>query len=358
MIMSVSFHSRLQEHRQARGWSQDELAGRSALSRAAISAIELGRVVPSTAAALALARVFGCRVEDLFILGTAKSAGQPLWAWPPTADPCRFWCAEVSGNPWLYPAERTFVGAVAADGTLRGTTYEWHMRADSKQTLVLAGCDPAVGLLAAELAGCGVRLLPFIRSSRQALDLLHRGVVHVAGIHLQDDHAPSGNEKAARESLGGNVSLLRIARWEEGIALGSGTGARTVRQAITGNLRWVGREPGSGARRCLDALLKNQARLPKGYHHIASDHVAVVETIRSGWAEAGVCVRLPAQEGGLSFLRVREEDYDLCFRRDLEHDPRIQSLLRRVRGRAFRHALGELPGYDSSETGTVVAVST
>ena len=55
-------------YRDRLGWSQDELARRSGLSRAGISAIETGRLVPSTGAALALARAFGCTVEDLFRL--------------------------------------------------------------------------------------------------------------------------------------------------------------------------------------------------------------------------------------------------------------------------------------------------
>ncbi|HVM97099.1 MAG TPA: substrate-binding domain-containing protein [Candidatus Acidoferrales bacterium] len=355
--MAEQLLSRLQEFRAARGWSQEELAGRAKLSRAAVSAIELGRVVPSTAAALALARVFGCRVEELFSLGAATELHRPAWAWPATVDPCRFFAAEVGGTTWLYPTERTFVGTARADGILRGQQIEWSSRSGAQQTLVLAGCDPAVGILATELASAGVRLLPFIRSSRQALELLQRGVVHVAGVHLQDDQDPTGNQRAVRELLGGNFTLLHLARWQEGLALAPQTKVGTIRQAVAANLRWVGREPGSGARRCLDAVLKNHRPLPRGYHHVAQDHVAVVETIRSGWAEAGVCVRLPASEAGLDFLVVHEEDYELCFRSDLEGDPRLQALLRSVRSRAFRRSLSELPGYDSSETGAVVAVT-
>src|SRR4051812_11996424 len=61
-------------YRDRLGWSQDELARLSSLSRAGISAIETGRLVPSTGAALALARAFGCTVEDLFRLPTVESA--------------------------------------------------------------------------------------------------------------------------------------------------------------------------------------------------------------------------------------------------------------------------------------------
>src|SRR5262245_63914136 len=88
------------------GWSQEELARRSGLSRAGISAIETGRLVPSAAAALALAAALGCRVEDVFRLRVAESPrAKSAWSWPPDREPCRYWRAEVRGEVRLYPVE-------------------------------------------------------------------------------------------------------------------------------------------------------------------------------------------------------------------------------------------------------------
>ena len=74
----------VKQFREERGWSQQELSDRSGLSRAGVSAIEIGKLVPSTVAALALAKVFCCSVEDLFQLGGQE---EPRWAWPPTQPP-------------------------------------------------------------------------------------------------------------------------------------------------------------------------------------------------------------------------------------------------------------------------------
>jgi molybdate-binding protein len=90
---------------------------------------------------------------------------------------------------------------------------------------------------------------------------------------------------------------------------------------------------------------------------MASDHRGVAEAVRSGWADAGVCLRLVSEEAGLDFLGVREAAYDLCFPARWEEDPRIQALLEAVRSPAYRQALGELPGYDSAETGDLQHVS-
>jgi DNA-binding XRE family transcriptional regulator len=44
--------NRVRPYRESRGWSQAELARRAGISRAAVSAIEVNRLVPSVTAAL------------------------------------------------------------------------------------------------------------------------------------------------------------------------------------------------------------------------------------------------------------------------------------------------------------------
>jgi molybdate-binding protein len=90
---------------------------------------------------------------------------------------------------------------------------------------------------------------------------------------------------------------------------------------------------------------------------MASDHRGVAEAVRSGCADAGVCLRLVSEEAGLDFLGVRMEDYDLCFPARWRQDPRIRALLEAVRSPDYRRALGELPGYDSAGTGELQHVS-
>ena len=186
MIMA-DLKNDIARHRTAHGWSQEQLARRTSLSRATISAIETARVAPSTAAALVLAAAFGSRVEDLFHLAGRAERAEPVWAWPAQTDPTRFWRVSVGARTLLYPVERTAVGLLPAHGIAQAGTLEIHEHADPAQSLLLAGCDPAVGLLHAEVQrATNFQLIPLVRSSRQALEFLRRGLVHVAGIHLQD----------------------------------------------------------------------------------------------------------------------------------------------------------------------------
>lgn len=346
-----ALENRVREERTRRGWSQDELGRRSGLSRAGVSAIENGRLVPSAAAALALAGAFGCRVEDVFSLPGTRSAGRgAAWAWEPSRWPSRFWSAEVGGRARLYPVESGPLGVVPHDGVAHELgRVEAIQVCAAGPTLVMACCDPAVGLLADELGrAAGVRVIALSRSSRAALDLLARGLVHVAGVHLASAEEHDGNAARVRTFAGlESAYLLRAARWQEGVALASSQAIRSVRDALQPRVRWVGREVGSGARQCLDELLGDR-RPPR---RLAHDHRSVAEAVRAGWADAGVCLRLTCEEAGLAFLEVREEPYDLCFPDALIDDPRIQSLIAVVRSTTYRRLVSELPGYDSRETG-------
>jgi molybdate-binding protein/DNA-binding XRE family transcriptional regulator len=344
--------NRVKAFRQQKSWSQGELARRAGISRAAVSAIEIQRLVPSVAAALALAAVFRCRVEDLF--GSAFSDGGPgIWAWPPAREPCRFWHASVAGRLLLFPVEPTVAGVVPHDGVYQNGATKLSGDASPENTLVMAGCDPAAGLLANELArAASVRLLVLHRSSSQALDLLRQGLVDVAGIHLATAANEKGNARAAKAILGTGYSLLKLACWQEGLALGSGVAAGSVQALVRSRLRWIGREPGSGARQCQDDLLENRP----GPRRLAQDHRGVAEAIRCGWADVGVCVRLVSEEAGLQFVNVREEAYDLCFASRLEHDARFRALFQVVRSPRFRQWLSELPGYDGRPGGEILRI--
>lgn len=350
-----SAFNRVRERRSARGWSQAELAERAGISRTAVSAIEAERLVPSVAAALGLSRVLECSVEELFGTGHSRAtkAASPTWAWPPAQTPCRYWLANVDGQRRLYPVEETPLGEIPHDGVHSpGGRAANERLADS--TLVMASCDPAVGLLARVYEQVtGYRLLAFPRSSRLALQLLRQGLVHVAGVHLSVADETTGNAAPVREIVGESASLLRVTSWEDGVAVGAGVTASTLRGVLRERLTWIGREPGSGARQCLDELFGHRPA-PR---RLARDHRGVAEAIRCDWADAGVCLKLVADEAGLRFLPVRTEGFDLCFTSKHEQDPRVQALVRVIQSSEYRSLLGELPGYDVTHTGTLQPVS-
>jgi len=59
--------NRLRELRREREWSQGDLAERLNVSRQTINSIETGKYDPSLPLAFAIARLFGRRIEDIFV---------------------------------------------------------------------------------------------------------------------------------------------------------------------------------------------------------------------------------------------------------------------------------------------------
>lgn len=62
-------NNRIKVARAGQGITQQQLAEAAGVSRQTINAIESGKFVPSTVLALKMARIFGCKVEDIFQLG-------------------------------------------------------------------------------------------------------------------------------------------------------------------------------------------------------------------------------------------------------------------------------------------------
>ncbi len=60
-------NNRLREMRAKLGWSQQLLAEKLEVSRQSVNAIETGKYDPSLPLAFKIARVFGRKIEEIFI---------------------------------------------------------------------------------------------------------------------------------------------------------------------------------------------------------------------------------------------------------------------------------------------------
>ena len=66
LFFGVELQNKLRVLRAERGWSQAELAGRLAVSRQAVNAIETGKHDPSLPLAFKIARLFDMPIEEIF----------------------------------------------------------------------------------------------------------------------------------------------------------------------------------------------------------------------------------------------------------------------------------------------------
>jgi molybdate-binding protein/DNA-binding XRE family transcriptional regulator len=367
--------NRLAQFRKSRGLGASDLARRVGVSRQTIYAIEAGAYVPNTEVALRLARELEAPVDELFSLeaGAAPSpapvTAEVLSAAPPEkGQPVRIcqmgshWVSvPVTASPYYLPE---------ADGVIERTRRATG-RADlavfaeeeaAQKRLVIAGCDPAAGLLArmVERIG-GVEIVSAAASSRLALGWLKEGKVHIAGSHLEDPKTGEFNLPFLRaEFPGEDLSVVTFARWEEGLVVASGNPKRIrkVEDLARKNVRFVNREPGSGSRALLDKLLAQSGldrRKVKGYERVAYGHLAAAYCVVSREADACLATRSAAKTFGLGFVPLREERYDLVMRKRTADFQGVKAFLDVLQRAVLRRKLEALAGYDTSDTGAVIA---
>lgn len=357
----------IRDIRQSRGLSQVQLAAAIGLTRQAMGAIESGRYVPNTAVALRLARILACRVEELWI-DTTPATTVPVAVVGEAEAGARLALAQVRGRVIAYPlsGERVIEeGFAPADGRLvagDAPSARLHDQGgDIAAGAVLLGCDPAFRLLCAHLGRAGRRLAWRSAASSAALTALARGEAHLAGTHLTSLDGAEADLAPAREALratGGDI--VAFARWEQGLMLAPGNphDLRGVADLADPRVRIVNREVGSGSRRLLDDLLA-RAGVPsgslRGYERLARSHLDAARTVAAGDADAAIGLRAAAHACGLAFVPLIQVRCDLAVPADLAGHSVVAAALDALQSAALRADLASLPGYETADTGRVIA---
>jgi molybdate-binding protein/transcriptional regulator with XRE-family HTH domain len=362
--------------RQARGFSQQQLASMAGVSRQAVSAVESGHSDPSLRVALALAQALGLSVEELFGPGEPATPVTAVSVAPlrgrtdrvtlaPVGD--RFVALPLLGDAGsglgFLPAgglanpANLAASAVTAGPARNGADAGLELIAvrpigPPRPTLVVAGCDPALPLLATPLALLDppVAFAWWPCGSAAALRLARQGLVHAAGVHAQGDTSEAG------QPLPDGADVVGFTAWREGLAVRPG-----LRSVVTGldaiakhKLRIVNREPGAEARRLLDAerqrLGLDSGDLP-GYDTQAVGHLQVASAVAAGLAEAGVASEPAARAYGLAFIPLAEERFSLVIPGLHAASREVQALLKVLSSPWLLAQLASLPGYDAATCG-------
>jgi putative molybdopterin biosynthesis protein len=367
--------------RQTRGFSQQQLAGMAGVSRQAVSAVESGHSDPSLRVALALAQALGMSVEQLFGPGeptapvTAVSVAALVGHWDgerpgvQSAGGERVMLAPVGDRFVALPLRGDTgvgLGFLPAGGLAvrRGRTAPSEAAAPAgfeeiavrpigppRPTVVVAGCDPALPLLATPLSLLDppVAFAWWPCGSGEALRLARAGLVHAAGVHTQ-----TGNGDGA--GLPDGAEVAGFSAWREGLVV-----RPDLRAAVTGldaiarrGLRIVNREPGAEARRLLD---RERARLGLdpadlvGYETEAAGHLQVASAVAAGLADAGVASEPAARAYGLAFLPLAHERFNLVIPAEHAASRQAQALLKVLASPWLLAQLASIPGYDASTCG-------
>lgn len=373
--MKPAVGNRLAAIRKTRGVGAANLARCVGVSRNTIYAIEAGTYLPNTEVALRLARELEVTVDELFVLpdaagfSSAAVSADVLSAAPLEAgQPVRL--CQVGSHRLGVPVSASPYYLPEADGLVQRVPSA-HRRADigvfaneesAVRCVVLAGCDPAMGLVGRTVEKvCGFEVVCAPASSTLALQWLKESKVHIAGTHLQEPKSGEYNLPFIRREFSDDeVIVVTFARWEEGLVVAAGNPKRIRSLEDLGrkNVRLVNREPGSGSRALLDRLIRKiglERQAVSGYGRIAFGHLAAARSVVSGEADVCLATSSAARNYRLDFIPLHSERYDLVMRRPAAGLPGVRAFLDVLQLASLRRKLELLAGYDISETGRSVA---
>jgi molybdate-binding protein/DNA-binding XRE family transcriptional regulator len=350
------------ELRRRRGIAAAELARLSGIGRPTIYAIEAGKYIPNTVVALRLAQILESTVEELFRVADTKKAKRPTASAELISSGdltrgaavrlCRvgerLLAVASPVDAWQLPPADAVLDAGGSGG--RRATVACFDDSEAPDGLLLAGCDPAVSIVARHLERSGAELVPVRSNSSEALQLLRRRRVHIAGTHLPDQAG------VTRMFGAGSIAVIAFGTWEEGllVAPGNPRGIGGAADLSRAGVRLANREPGSASRLLLDAELKRagvrQADVT-GYDHAFPGHLPAAQQVKCGLAECCVATRSAALACGLEFHSLASRRYDLVLRTEHLGLAAVDRLLNVLTSARFRRELEAVAGYDVRETG-------
>jgi putative molybdopterin biosynthesis protein len=181
-------------------------------------------------------------------------------------------------------------------------------------------------LLVGKLQRNAVRAKTMYVGSMGGLAAAKRGECDIAGIHLMDPRTGEYNKHLLTESL----TLVRGYGRMQGVVYRKGDArfsGKSLDDAVAAALAdpdctLVNRNAGSGTRVLVDKLLGE--RRPPGYAVQTKSHNAVAAAVQQRRADWGLAINTVAEQYGLAFIPLQEEQYDFVIPTGRVERPAVQ----------------------------------
>ena len=184
----------------------------------------------------------------------------------------------------------------------------------------------------------------------------------IAGSHLIDNDSGEFNIPFIKRLMPNEtVVLMNLVQRIQGLMVAPGnpkhiTGIGDLKRP---DVTFVNRQKGSGTRMLLDSQLLKLGIQPSeisGYEREENTHIAVATIVAQGQADVGLGAQSAADVAGLDFMPLVKERYDLVSRQETFEQPSLQRIRGVLCNESFRRMISSMPGYDLSETGSIITV--
>ena len=332
--------SRLRKARDSAAISQAELAHRSGVSRQLVGAVEAGRHLPRVDSALALAATLGVTVDSLF--GT-PSAPIDISSGAATPEGSLVRVGRVGSQVVTAPIRVGSEGWDAADGVVTDGLVDSF--GGNSPGIVVGGCEPGLVLLERMLRERGAGAVAVSLTSAGALECLLAGRLHAAVVH-----GPRPDLVARAQGLA--IARFQLARWQVGLAAGPGVVSGWWKQALTGKVPVVQREPGAGVQQTFRGAVPQSRKSVPG--PMANSHIEA-----SRWAIAmeipAVTIEPAARAVGAMFHPIEVHTAELWVAQSWIDDDVFEAAMTILVGSRFRRQLASVGGYDLEGSGARAA---
>ncbi|MEY3579399.1 MAG: Formate dehydrogenase regulator [Pseudomonadota bacterium] len=232
----------------------------------------------------------------------------------------------------------------------------------TKQIRLDASHGFAVAAFLRQASEVGLQIDLHYRNSNDAVASLSRGEADLAGFHVPLGEFQTQAMQHYGKLLNGKThQLIHLAVRVQGLFVNPGNplGIKNLHDLIRSDVRFVNRQVGSGTRMLLELMLHKIDISPTqiiGYENTEFTHSAVAAFIASGMADVGIGVQTAAARFKLDFIPLLKERYFFALPSDSLGRPEMQQVIEVMCSEAFRSAVNQLPGYDASETGTILTL--
>ncbi|WP_096200574.1 substrate-binding domain-containing protein [Bacillus sp. FJAT-45350] len=205
-----------------------------------------------------------------------------------------------------------------------------------------------------------LQIQPSYIGSFEGLMMLYRGLADVCALHMFDPNSKEYNVPFIKQFFVlEKMTVVRLASREQGfiVAKGNPKGITNFKDLTKKEITYVNRQRGSGTRLLVDSFLYEQGIDPKrisGYEREEWTHLSTATYIANGKADVAFGIRPAAEQLGLDFISIVEEDFDIVFRWTKENETALTTLLELVCSKEFSDSISVLPGYHTSKLGDII----
>ncbi len=199
-------------------------------------------------------------------------------------------------------------------------------------------------------------------SAEQALAALNRGQCDLTGFHMPTEPVSEAMEQSYRRHLKPRGHrIIRYVTRRQGLMVKSGNplGIQALRDLARPQVRFINRQPASGTRALLDALLQREGLRPTdvaGYDNEEYTHSAIAAYVAAGMADVGFGVEAAARQFGLEFIPLTSEYYLFVCRRSALRQDALRRFITLLSSPDLQARIRTLPGYAPDRAGEVVSI--